>query len=90
MERLHILVSGDVQGIFFRSGAQDEARRLGLTGWVRNLPDGSVEVMAEGRREALQKLLEWCEHGPPGASVSEVKSQWLGHTGGFADFSIKR
>jgi acylphosphatase len=88
-ERLHVLISGDVQGVFFRAGAQDEARRLGLAGWVRNVPDGSVEMVAEGGRDALERLLGWCGHGPAGAAVSDVKSMWLAATGEFADFRIR-
>ncbi len=86
--RLHIIVIGDVQGVFFRAGAQGEARRLGITGWARNLPDGSVEVMAEGAHGPLERLLEWCGHGPAGASVSGIKSWWLAATGEFTDFRI--
>jgi acylphosphatase len=88
-ERLHVLIFGDVQGVFFRAGAQDEARRLGLAGWVRNVPDGSVEIVAEGGRDALERLLGWCGHGPAGAAVSDVKSTWLAATGEFADFRIR-
>jgi acylphosphatase len=88
-ERLHILIFGGVQGVFFRTGAQSEAKRLGITGWVHNLPDGSVEVMAEGGREPLESLLEWCGHGPAGAAVSEIKSEWLAASGKFNDFRVK-
>ncbi|MEW6722624.1 MAG: acylphosphatase [Candidatus Micrarchaeota archaeon] len=88
-ERLHILVSGDVQGVFFRANAQNEARRLGLTGWVRNLEDGRVEAVAEGERNALEKFLEWCGRGPAGASVSGIESEWLAYQGEFRDFSIR-
>ncbi len=87
--RIRILVFGDVQGVFFRAGAQDEARRLGLKGYVRNVPDGSVELVAEGDRGALERLLQWCSHGPAGASVSEAKAEWLDFSGAFADFRIK-
>jgi len=89
MQRLHIIVSGDVQGVFFRAGAQGEGKRLGLTGWVRNAEDGSVEVLAEGGREKLERLLEWCRRGPAGASVSGVEHEWLEATGEFRDFRIK-
>ena len=86
---IHMLISGGVQGVFFRANTVSEARRLGLRGWVRNLPGGQVEVMAEGLRDALEKLLEWCSHGPAGATVSGVKSEWLDATGSFADFSVR-
>jgi acylphosphatase len=88
--RIHIRIFGDVQGVFFRAGVQEEAQRLGLKGWVRNRDDGSVEVVAEGGTEALRELLEWCSHGPIGASVSRCEHEWLSGTGGFAGFEIKR
>jgi acylphosphatase len=89
-EALRMVVFGDVQGVFFRAGTASEARRLGITGWVRNLPGGSVEVMAEGERPALEGLLRWCSHGPPGALVSEVKCEWLPAGGKFAGFSVRQ
>jgi acylphosphatase len=89
MERIRIIVFGDVQGVFFRAGAQDQARRLGLSGWVRNLPDGSVEVVAEGEDGALKALLAWCMHGPAGASVAKVEHEWLAATGETGDFRIR-
>ncbi|MCI0503889.1 acylphosphatase [Candidatus Micrarchaeota archaeon] len=89
-ERLHIIITGDVQGVFFRAGVQGEARKRGISGWVRNVPDGTVEVMAEGGRAALESLLEWCSHGPAGASVTEVKSERASASGEFADFIIRR
>jgi acylphosphatase len=89
MVRLHIHVSGDVQGVFFRAGAQSEARRLGLSGYARNMDDGSVEVLAEGAKSALDELLEWCHKGPAGASVSEVKFEWMEATGEFKGFRIR-
>lgn len=89
MVRLHIHVSGDVQGVFFRAGAQSEARRLGLSGWVRNVDDGSVELLAEGPKSSLDGLLEWCYKGPEGASVSEVRYEWMEATGEFKGFRIR-
>jgi len=87
--RLHVVISGDVQGVFFRAGARGEAQKLSLTGWVRNTDDGSVEVMAEGERDALEQLLQWCYHGPAGASVSNVVYVWLESTGEFSDFHVR-
>jgi len=88
MRRLHIRISGDVQGVFFRAGAQSEALRLGLRGFVRNLPDGSVEVVAEGEEGALKRMLAWCMRGPKGASVSDVESEMLEASGEFSGFRI--
>ena len=75
--RLHALARGRVQGVFFRAFTAAHARRLGLVGWVRNLPDGrTVEVVAEGGRAALDELLALLREGPPGAWVSGVEAGW--------------
>jgi len=70
--RVRIVVSGRVQGVGFRYATIAEARRLGLAGWARNVPDGSVEVVAEGEAAAVQALVAWCRHGPPSARVHHV------------------
>lgn len=72
---------GRVQGVGYRAGCCDRARNLGLGGWVRNLPDGSVEVEAEGTAEQLAELRLWCEHGPEGAGVSGLGISQIGITG---------
>jgi len=87
--RLHISVFGDVQGVFFRANTQDKARELGLRGWVRNVRDGSVEIVAEGEKETLEKLLEWCSHGPVAATVSRLEHEWLENKNEFSDFKIR-
>jgi acylphosphatase len=74
--RAHILVSGRVQGVFFRSETQSEAWRWNVKGWVGNLPDGSVEAVFEGENEAVVKLIEFCEKGPPGAKVKKIDVTW--------------
>ncbi len=86
--RLHAYVSGRVQGVFFRDFTQTEAIYLGLTGWVKNLWDGRVEVVAEGEKEDLEKLLEKLKKGPPGARVRDVEVVWGEYTGEFRDFRI--
>lgn len=88
MERVHIWVSGKVQGVWYRATAVEKARELGLRGWVRNLPDGRVEIVAEGPRGALEKFIAWCHEGPPLAIVDEVKVVWEPYTGEFLNFSI--
>jgi len=70
--RVHVYVAGHVQGVFFRASTKDQARRLQLTGFVRNCPDGRVEIVAEGPPEAIEELIEWCRIGPPGARVESV------------------
>jgi len=87
--RAHVYVSGRVQGVFFRSETQDEALRRNVTGWVRNLPDGRVEAVFEGEKEAVEKLIEFCKRGPPGARVTKVEVAWEPYTGEFKDFKIR-
>lgn len=88
--RVHLRIEGRVQGVFFRACTQQEAIRLGLRGWVRNCPDGSVEVMAEGTSKKIEDLIGWCHQGPPGAHVHNVRLQWEDHKIEFPDFRIKR
>ncbi len=87
--RVHLLISGRVQGVFYRANTRDEARRLGLTGWVRNLPDGRVEALVEGEEERIKRLIDWCHHGPPGAVVREVQAHWEDYRGEFTGFEIR-
>jgi acylphosphatase len=75
--RVHAVVRGRVQGVGYRASTQHEGRRLGLVGWVRNLPDGAVELEAEGPRPALDALLAWAALGPLGARVDSVETRWL-------------
>jgi acylphosphatase len=85
----HATVSGSVQGVGFRYTARREASRLGLTGWIRNLPDGDVELVAEGEAGALADFRSWLEEGPPGAWVRRVAVDKLAPTGHYSDFSIE-
>jgi acylphosphatase len=87
--RLEVVVSGLVQGVWFRASTRDEARRLGLRGWVRNLPDGRVEAIFEGEEQALRRMLDWCNTGPPGAEVLQVEAQWGPATQDFENFSVR-
>jgi len=87
-QRLRLLIKGRVQGVGFRYSAVAAARRLGLTGWVRNTFDGDVELVAEGPENQLRRLLSWCHDGPPGALVTGVEEQWLPYTGTFKGFGI--
>jgi acylphosphatase len=73
MVRRHLWVRGRVQGVWYRGGCAEQAQALGISGWARNLPDGRVEIVAEGDPEALDKLVEWCHHGPPAARVTAVE-----------------
>ena len=87
-ERAEIVVRGRVQGVFFRASARDEAERLGLCGEVRNLPDGSVEAVAEGPREKIEAFVSWCRRGPPAARVEDVQVRWSKATGAHQRFRV--
>ncbi len=86
--RLHTYISGRVQGVFFRDFASTEAALLGLTGWVKNLSDGRVEVLAEGEKEDLEKLLEILKKGPLGAKVKNVEAIWEDYLAEFQEFQV--
>lgn len=88
MKQLHCKIHGRVQGVFFRAATCGEARRLGLTGWVKNCADGSVECMAEGPMEQLNQLREWLSHGPSAARVERVEEQWRDASGEFKEFGV--
>jgi acylphosphatase len=85
----HALISGSVQGVGFRYSARQEARMLGLVGWVRNLPDGDVEVLAEGESSGLADFRAWLEEGPPGALIRSIRAEKRRPTGHFVDFTIE-
>jgi len=87
--RLHLWISGRVQGVFFRGAAADEARTLAITGWARNLADGRVEMVAEGRRRALSALMAWAHEGPPAARVTRVEVEWSEFRREFSDFRVR-
>jgi acylphosphatase len=86
--RAHITVSGRVQGVYYRSYACDEARVLGITGWVRNIKGGRVEAVLEGDEQALREMVDWCWRGPPSSRVVEVEVEWEEPSGEFTDFSV--
>lgn len=87
--RAHVVISGRVQGVFFRATIRDEARSRGLTGWVRNLPGAQVEAVFEGEEEAVKSAVEWCHEGPPFAAVRRVDVKWEEPTGEFEEFQIR-
>ena len=88
MERLHAIVRGDVQGVGFRYFVERKARELGLTGWVRNNDDGTVELVAEGPRPDLEQLRQTVEAGPRMARVDRVDVQWSAASGNLARFDL--
>jgi len=88
LKRAKVIVRGSVQGVFFRVEARDRARSLGLAGWVRNVPDGTVEAVFEGEDERVESLVEWCSRGPAGARVEQVDVDWS-EPEGDQGFSIR-
>jgi len=88
--RVRALLSGRVQGVFFRAETQEAARRNGVSGWVRNTSDGRVEAVFEGRDEDVDRMVQWCRNGPPNARVDDIRVQEGTYTGEFDGFSIRR
>ncbi len=88
MERVHAVVHGDVQGVGFRYFVQRKGQQLGLHGWVRNNDDGTVELVAEGSRHALELLKTALEEGPRLARVDRVETRWSNATGGLNPFEL--
>lgn len=88
MKRMHVYVSGKVQGVFFRAETQRAASDLHLTGWVRNMDDGRVEAVFEGEEQDVDKMLAWCRSGPPYARVDHVAAHEEPWSGGYKSFRI--
>ena len=89
MKRIRVIISGIVQGVFFRVATRRAAADLNLTGWVRNMDDGRVEAVFEGEDANVEKMIVWCKVGPPSARVENVTTSEEHYTGDFQDFSIK-
>lgn len=88
VKQVQLTVTGRVQGVFFRASTRREAKRLGLTGWVKNRADGAVEMCVEGEEEALKRMVAWAHHGPEAARVDKVDIRWSACVGGSSDFEI--
>jgi acylphosphatase len=86
--RAHAIISGRVQGVFFRMETKRAADGFGVFGWVRNRKDGTVEAVFEGDQDRVKATLEWCQVGPPHAKVTDVKTNWGDHTGEFSGFDV--
>ncbi len=86
--RVHVFISGRVQGVFFRSETEREARTHGVKGWIRNLPDGRVEAIFEGNTGNVNKLVEFCRRGPPAARVTKIVVVQEQYEGRFTDFRV--
>lgn len=88
MIRRHVIVRGTVQGVFYRASCQQEAVRVGATGWVANRPDGTVEAVFEGPDDVVARMVDWCRMGPPRAVVTDVEVTEQEHLG-HADFDVR-
>jgi acylphosphatase len=88
-KRVRVYVSGKVQGVFFRDSTRERAERLGVSGWVRNLPDGRVEAVFEGEAGAVDELVRWCHEGPPHARVEGVEVEEEPASGGTKGFEVR-
>jgi len=87
--RAHILVSGIVQGVFFRANTAEKARELSLLGWVKNLPDGRVEAVFEGEKEKIEEIIDWLKSHPGMSKVEKVEVDWQEAKGDFENFEIR-
>ena len=88
--RVRVRIFGRVQGVYYRASMLQQAQQLGLTGWVMNRPDGSVESVAEGSKAKLDQLIAWCHKGPEGARVASIDAQWQNPENNFIGFTIRR
>jgi acylphosphatase len=89
-KRVHLVVHGRVQGVSFRESTRVQAGRIGVTGWVRNRPEGTVEIVAEGEAAQLEEFIKWVDVGPSAARVDRVEAAWAEGTGEFAEFRVTR
>lgn len=90
MKQVHVLISGFVQGIGFRHFVRNKASELGISGWVRNLPDGRVEALFQGSKEKIEEMIGLCKKGPLLAEVEDVVVEWQEEDRHFSDFSIQQ
>ena len=86
---VHVVISGRVQGVWFRANTKQKAEQLGVTGWVKNTADGKVEALFEGDKKHIQEMIDWCHQGPPLAQIDHVEITEQPVSNGFDGFSIK-
>lgn len=87
--RAHVIISGDVQGVFFRANTRQRAKALGIMGWVRNTPDGKVEAVFEGEKQNIEKMISFCKEGPSAAKVKDIDVNWETYKNEFEGFNIR-
>ncbi len=89
MKRLHLIIKGRVQGVFYRHNAKKKALALNLKGYVKNLDNGDVEIIAEGPEDKLNELIKWCWHGSPFSKVENIEVKWSNPENEYTDFFVK-
>lgn len=90
LKQVYLKITGRVQGVFFRAHTKKQADQLGITGWVMNSDDGSVEVLAQGEQSVLENFILWCKKGPDSSNVEKVQEDWhAGHFEKLSDFTVK-
>lgn len=89
LQRAHVYISGSVQGVGLRASARQQARELGLTGWIENLPDGRVEAVFEGSPDDVRRMTQWCEQGPTYATIEGVEVQEEDVRGDLRGFEVR-
>lgn len=87
--RVHVVISGKVQGVFYRASTKEKADTLGITGWVKNMPGGKVEAVFQGDEQQVQKMIEWCWNGPPQSQVIDIKVRREPLSDNFFSFNIR-
>ncbi len=85
----HVIISGKVQGVWFRANTKQKAEQLGINGWVRNTSDGKVEAIFEGKKENVSEMIDWCKQGPPLAKVEDVTIEDQTPNNGYGEFIIR-
>lgn len=89
MHQVYLTIAGKVQGVFYRASCKEVAEQYGLCGWVKNLSSGQVGVLAQGEKDKIEKLIEWCKKGPQDARVTDIKVEWQDIEKEFESFNIK-
>ncbi len=87
--RAHIIVSGRVQGVYFREQMRKGAKKLNVSGWVKNLEDGRVEAIFEGEKGKVEKIIDWVKQGPAFAKVKDIELEWQEYRGEFKNFKVR-
>jgi len=85
----HIIISGKVQGVFYRASTRDKALRIGVTGWVKNIPGGNVEAVFQGEKNKVMQMIEWCKKGPAYSKVDDVSVTWEEVKEEFETFEVR-